>query len=130
VVRVELTFRKGDETLTSSACGEGSDSGDKATAKAETAAIKYAVAHALCLAWGAEDPEASDPETGKPTAKSAQEPPTLSVKDVVNLIGEAATPEALVTVRKHVLALKDDRGYKGVVDMYKAREAELKKGGK
>jgi len=61
VVRLSLTFHDGDESLTVEGLGEGSDKGDKATMKANTAALKYAMANAFLISWG-DDPEA-DVET-------------------------------------------------------------------
>lgn len=78
VVQVTLLFRDaetGDEIATQG-LGEGQDKGDKATMKASTAAYKYAIAHALVLGWGAEDPEA-DATTDEP-AKAAPAPAKAS----------------------------------------------------
>lgn len=61
VLRVTMTFVDGDggETLSVQAIGEGVDSGDKASAKAMTMAVKYAYVQAFTLAMG-EDPEADE----------------------------------------------------------------------
>lgn len=48
------------EFVASSGTGSGVDYGDKAQYKASTGAFKYALAHLLCLGWGAEDPEADE----------------------------------------------------------------------
>jgi len=57
VVKLSLTFVDGDEKLTVQGLGEGSDTGDKAVMKANTAALKYAMANAFMISWG-DDPEA------------------------------------------------------------------------
>lgn len=67
VVRLSLTFTDGEETLTAQGLGEGSDKGDKATMKADTAALKYALANAFMISWG-DDPEA-DVSTDKRAAE-------------------------------------------------------------
>lgn len=61
VLRVTMTFIDGDggETLSVQAIGEGVDSGDKASAKAMTMAVKYCYVQAFTLAMG-EDPEADE----------------------------------------------------------------------
>ena len=63
VAKHTLTFTDGADSLSVSALGEGIDSGDKASMKANTAAVKYAVAKALLMSWG-DDPEA-DPATDR-----------------------------------------------------------------
>jgi len=68
IVRLALTFHDGDESLTVEGIGEGSDKGDKSTMKANTAALKYAMANAFLISWG-DDPEAdaqTDIEADKP----------------------------------------------------------------
>jgi len=78
IVRLSLTFHDGDESLTAQGLGEGSDKGDKATMKANTAALKYALANAFMISWG-DDPEA-DATTDmmavskKPFIQTAHEP--------------------------------------------------------
>lgn len=78
---VEFTFYgpRGD-SIVMAMWGEGSDSGDKATSKAATMALKYALIYALCIPLGdMPDPDSeSPPETRAPTArqqKAAQKPP-------------------------------------------------------
>lgn len=72
ICQLVLTIRdtESDEIIMAVGCGSGKDKGDKAVMKASTAAYKYAIAHALCLGWGAEDPEQDSPE--KSTSKSSQ----------------------------------------------------------
>ena len=81
VVRLSLSFTDGDEQLTVQGLGEGSDTGDKAVMKADTAALKYALANAFMISWG-DDPEAdastdkraeTNPFTGK-TMKPIETP--------------------------------------------------------
>ena len=64
IVKLSLTFHDGTDSLTVEGLGEGSDKGDKATMKASTAALKYAVANAFLISWG-DDPEA-DSKTDEP----------------------------------------------------------------
>lgn len=67
VVRKTVTVTDGTTHATASAHGAGTDKGDKAPMKAETAAYKYAVAHLFGISWS-DDPEA-DPETDRPAPK-------------------------------------------------------------
>lgn len=66
LVRKTVTVTDGQSHATATAHGAGTDKGDKAAMKAETAAYKYAVAHLFGISWN-DDPEA-DPETDKPAA--------------------------------------------------------------
>jgi len=75
IVRLALTFHDGDESLTVEGLGEGSDKGDKSTMKANTAALKYAMANAFLISWG-DDPEAdaqTDIEADKPPRATRQQ---------------------------------------------------------
>ena len=72
VVKIALTFQKGDEKLTVEGIGGGSDTGDKSVMKASTAALKYCLANAFLISWG-DDPEA-DTETDR---AEAQDPPPV-----------------------------------------------------
>ena len=103
------------------ATGSGKDSGDKAAMKASTACVKYAIAHALCLGWGAEDPE-DDSKGSKATAKLQP----LSASAVQKLITAAKSQEVLEQHRQKVVALKGEKGYDDVVAAYKQRKEELK----
>ena len=73
VVKIALTFQKGDEKLTVEGIGGGSDTGDKSVMKASTAALKYCLANAFLISWG-DDPEA-DTETDR---AEAQDPPPVT----------------------------------------------------
>lgn len=130
VVQVTLFFRDVDsgEEVATQGLGEGQDKGDKATMKASTAAYKYAIAHALVLGWGAEDPEA-DEETDKPAprrepakrpSKAAKADGPLGPKFAARLEAEGATPE----LRKAIIAAKDalveEGAYEGITAAFKA----------
>jgi len=52
-----LVFTDGTDTISVSALGEGIDSGDKASMKANTAGVKYCLAKAFLISWN-DDPEA------------------------------------------------------------------------
>ena len=60
VVKLALTFHDGTDSLTVEGLGEGTDKGDKSTMKANTSALKYAMANAFLISWG-DDPEADLP---------------------------------------------------------------------
>lgn len=140
VVLESLTFRdeKSDEVHESGGLGEGYDSGDKAVMKASTAAYKYALAHALVMAWGAEDPEAdskTDKETSKkptkaraPQKKSTKKRPSARAKgknkeedpdSVLEAISSASgLGELEKDIKPRVLALKEHSRYDEVKAAY------------
>jgi len=59
VAKHTLEFTDGKDTISVSALGEGVDSGDKASMKADTAGVKYCLAKAFLISWG-DDPEADE----------------------------------------------------------------------
>ena len=87
VVEAAVTFIDIDtgESLTSVGLGSGTDTGDKAIMKAETAALKYAVMSTLFISTG-DDPEADEStdrgvetRTATPVAKPpSAKPPTVA----------------------------------------------------
>jgi len=111
-VKLSLTFRKGSDSVTVEGLGSGSDTGDKAVMKANTAALKYCLANAFLISWG-DDPEA-DVETDrnaassngsakpkpKPSARARTAPQTQSVEGLINRIEAHTTAEALATDRE------------------------------
>ena len=56
VVKIDLRFTDGEESIRVEGLGSGSDKGDKAVMKANTAALKYALANTFMISWG-DDPE-------------------------------------------------------------------------
>ena len=79
IVKLSLTFHDGTDILTVEGLGEGSDKGDKATMKASTAALKYAMANAFLISWG-DDPEA-DAKTDETVARETRERGKQAVKN-------------------------------------------------
>jgi len=77
VVKLALTFHDGNDSLTVEGLGEGSDKGDKSVMKANTAALKYAMANAFLISWG------DDPEADVNTDRAAQ------AEDIDPTTGEA-----------------------------------------
>lgn len=73
-LHVEFTFySETGESVMASAWGEGSDAGDKATNKAMTAAQKYALVQAFCIATGETvDSDADSPEESRPARTPAE----------------------------------------------------------
>lgn len=68
-IEAEYTFYgpRGDSVVLGPVWGEGSDVGDKATSKAQTAALKYGLIHALCIPLeGDHDADASHVEFDAP----------------------------------------------------------------
>jgi len=75
-VKLSLSVTDGVNTATMEGLGEGLDAGDKAVMKANTAALKYAVASGFLISWG-DDPEA-DPGSEEIGRKRQ---PSLPVED-------------------------------------------------
>jgi len=71
VVKLTLIFNDGTNTLQIEGLGSGEDTGDKAVMKANTAALKYALANAFLISWG-DDPEA-DPSTDGAQVNEAED---------------------------------------------------------
>ena len=67
-VKITLYDTDSDETLTITGAGTGVDASDKAIAKAQTMAVKYALKNSLLIADSADDPDAT---AGKVQYKSA-----------------------------------------------------------
>lgn len=134
IVRLTQVYAKGQEGASFQGLGEGKDSQDKGVMKANTAALKYLLAAAFNISWG-DDPEASDPETGKSTRsaakKTAKAAPTKSepATDGAAFAALAAevkamTPANQEAVRARIKARKDDltdAEYNRLVDAYRAK---------
>lgn len=76
LVRQTFAFFRGDDPTDEvfvEMIGEGQDSLDKATTKAETGAFKYALLHSFAIAEGGDDPDASSGSDDAPTAATADE---------------------------------------------------------
>jgi hypothetical protein len=94
-VRVTLTLHdtESDATLSAVGLGTGQDYGDKAIAKAQTMAHKYAWMHSLNIATG-DDPEADEntdkePVKSKPkTTESKDKPTAKQLKLIYALAGD------------------------------------------
>ena len=63
VIKIEIDFTDGTDTVHAEGIGEASDAADKALMKANTAAIKYLMADTFFISWGA-DPEADSSVDG------------------------------------------------------------------
>lgn len=108
VVKLALEFTDGEERVRVEGLGSGMDSGDKAVLKANTAALKYAVANAFLISWG-DDPEA-DAATDQ-EAKAAAETPKLPPEDPFGG-GEAVSLDSMPQVTAKIRDLKGKQGVK------------------
>jgi hypothetical protein len=140
VVHTTLTFVDGEtgETHSVNGLGQGSDKGDKAVMKANTAALKYALSGAFLISWG-DDPEAdattdraaaSDGEeeapAKRPSSRRTTKPKTAD--DIIVAISGAESVDALEKIRPSILALRDTPEYTPTVEAFKARKGELSQG--
>ena len=106
VVKLSLEFTDGEERIRVEGLGSGLDVGDKAVMKANTAALKYAVANAFLISWG-DDPEAdatTDKEAARALPKSPAEDPFGS--DV------AVSLESMPQIKTQIDAMKGKGGVK------------------
>jgi hypothetical protein len=106
VVKLCLDFTDGEERIHVEGLGSGMDYGDKAVMKANTAALKYAVANAFLISWG-DDPEAdatTDKEAARALPKSPAEDPFGS--------GDPATLTSMPQIQTQIDAMKGKGGVK------------------
>jgi hypothetical protein len=87
VVRLRLEFHDGNAVIAVEGLGEGSDKGDKAIMKANTAALKYALANAFMISWG-DDPEQDESTDYTAAIRGADSPEAL--EKVRAVLSEAA----------------------------------------
>ena len=139
VVKLSLTFRKGSESVTVEGLGGGSDSGDKAVMKANTAALKYCLANAFLISWG-DDPEA-DVETdknaapAKPSASRAKAAPKRSpgtppIEGLQMRIEAHQSTKSLAEDRELVAELREvptEAARTRLQQVWRAHEARLRK---
>lgn len=126
VVKLSLTFidgGQGNRAVQIEGLGEGMDAGDKAILKANTSALKYALANAFLISWG-EDPEA-DATTDRDVGATKQPARAkATAPDLDDLIANA-TVESMAEVRKAVMAARDSAKYQSYVAAIKAKQTEL-----
>lgn len=131
IVKMSLTFAKGEEKTTFEGLGEGEDNNDKGTMKANTAALKYLLANAFLISWG-DDPEAST-RGGKKTqgakrSTAKKAPAKKSPLPGLQKAVEALTTETLASVKKDILSASEklsDEEYDSIVDAYKVKAKQL-----
>ena len=105
-VKSTLTFIDGDsgDWMTSEGYGESLDKGDKASSKAHTVSIKYAVAAAFLIAWSEDDPEAD-----AKVDKSAE-----LIQPVLDMLSEVSSEDGLKNVVEQMSVLKKNKAVIGV----------------
>lgn len=150
VIHMTVYLGRGNASVKLEGLGEGSDSGDKAVMKANTAALKYALSGGFLISWG-DDPEADAstdadvadvaeeepapaPKKGrKAKAKAApthldlpKEPPPPWWEGTVSLahLAEADTAAKMAAVKQAIVAVHeaDPQLYVILRDAYKAKE--------
>ena len=116
VVKLTLIFNDGTDALQIEGLGSGEDTGDKAVMKANTAALKYALANAFLISWG-DDPEA-DPSTDGAQVNEAEAVATDGWLDVC----EKASGSPLATFKKwwptNKAKILDECGKEGAARVY------------
>ena len=117
---VRLCFQcvETEEYITTVGVGGGQDKGDKGPMKASTAAVKYAIAHAFTLGWGAEDPEDS-----RTDASVLPDP-----KKVAAAIDKAKSVATLEKQRAEIRLLRKDASYQSLIKAFTAKKEELENG--
>lgn len=139
VVRLTITVTDGKDAMSGQGIGEGTDKGDKSVMKANTAAMKYAVASMFAISWG-DDPEA-DPgtdrdaadrpqphSTSSPSSKRKKEPAAETFEnpdDISKAIKECSSLDELQAVRNRVKAMIGHESFPKLRQEYRSREAEL-----
>jgi len=121
IVTLDYVFCDGDsgERLSVASIGEGRDSGDKASAKAMTNALKYALSQPLMMRVG-DDPEADAPhDTDKGRAKHSGISQTPASQ-----IGRLTAKEASTLVQKLRAAMGDEEGPKWFRGRLKEMDAD------
>lgn len=114
VVSITLTLGRGQHKVTYEGLGQGQDYGDKAVMKASTAALKYALAGGLLIAW-----EKADPEADESTDEQEVDPQVQKHLDVV----ATASYNDLQTMKPAIAALRGRPGYAQLREAFKARVA-------
>lgn len=134
VVKLTVTFTDGSQSLKAEGLGEGADSGDKAVLKANTSALKYALAGAFLISWG------DDPEADSSTDADAAEPrrpqrPAARAKAVASPeealaeeIKAAKSMAELEPLKERVKALVGTPAYLPLQSLWRGKASEIRKG--
>lgn len=108
VVRIEIEISDGKESAVFSGYGQGSDKGDKAIMKANTAALKYAFAAGFAISWG-DDPEADEETDRRAEAPASSAPKPQSGVDwnayAMQVNGEFMKARTAADVERIVVAV-------------------------
>ena len=125
VAKHTIIFTDGTDTLSVSALGEGIDSGDKASMKANTAGVKYCLAKAFLISWG-DDPEADSTTDGGHVDEAqvaAVERWLIECEQASNTTAEKYAPWWKASGDK----VKAECGVDGASRVYKAYQTYLKR---
>ncbi len=133
IVQLTIRFVDGDssEVIAVQGLGQGSDKGDKAVMKANTAALKYAYANAFTISWG-DDPEA--------TNESGESKPRVSKKKVTKKKGPVKTMfsrgdlekeiysarlKDLADIKTKIITMRGTENYTPLVNLFKSVKERL-----
>ncbi len=135
VVRLTLRFIdcESNEVIAVQGLGQGSDKGDKAVMKANTAALKYCYANAFTISWG-DDPEVPndsdkvDAGNKKRRAKNKKSPAAgngfktvFTREELESKITDTTTKAELEAVKGAIVTMRGTDDYKPLVALYKDR---------
>lgn len=128
VVKISLTFIDShplaNRALQVEGIGEGMDKGDKAVAKANTSAIKYALANAFLISWG-DDPEA-DASTDANAAPKNLAPKVIPISDTTPTLAgiDGCSDEDAAAYKRKIVAAKSKlnaEDYSALTSAFKAK---------
>lgn len=114
-IRYIFTSLEDGSSLKFEAVGEGRDNSDKATSKAMSMALKYALGQALLIPSGDADPDQERPEVTHVRPANQQRDPQEAMNRAIHAAGEARSIAELENIRAHAKKINIlDRDYMGL----------------
>jgi hypothetical protein len=114
-IKYIFTSLEDGSNLTFEAVGEGRDNSDKATSKAMSMALKYALGQALLIPSGDADPDQERPEVTHVRPANQNRDPEEALNKAIQAAGEAKSIAELEKIRAHAEKINIiDRSYMGL----------------
>lgn len=134
ITHLRVKFSYGFQEVVGEAVGQGQDSSDKAAMKSMTAALKYALAGPLLIAFGEDDPDEDHGEAAKAekkAQKASQTPankdiPASQVEAIKKQVDACIEDDEFRSVGLSILALKGLNGYDSIVEYFRKAQANKK----